>query len=103
MLATLDPGDVEVLLEDPLPHLTERSHTSTSSLLADLATTRNQGFAVDDEEAALNVMCLAVAVDCEPDEPRYAVSTTLFKDRVTPGLKHSLVGDLKALASYLAK
>jgi DNA-binding IclR family transcriptional regulator len=103
MLATLDPGDVEVLLEDPLPHLTERSHTSTSSLLADLATTRHRGFAVDDEEAAPNVMCLAVAVDCDPGEPRYAVSTTLFKDRVTPGLKHSLVGDLTALASYLAK
>jgi DNA-binding IclR family transcriptional regulator len=103
MLAQLEPEELTGTLPDPLPRLTERSHHDLASLSEDLAAIRQRGHAIDDEEAALNVVCLAVAVDGPGNAPRYAVSTTLFKDRLTPHLHERLVLDLTVLASYLAK
>lgn len=103
MLASLEPEELEAILTEPLRILTARSHRTTGSLTADLDRTRARGHAVDDEEAAPNVMCLAVSVDASAGEAPYAVSTTLFKDRLTPALHERLVADLSALSSYLAK
>ncbi len=103
MLARLRPEEIAAMLIEPLPHLTERSHTTLATLSDDLAATRDRGYAIDDEEAAPNVMCLAVAVDTAHGEPPYAVSTTLFKGRLTSEFHERLVADLAAVASYLAK
>lgn len=103
MLAQLDAVEIEAKLTDPLPRLTDRSHPTLTSLSVDLAAIRKRGHAIDDEEAARNVMCLAVAVDTPGDEPRSAVSTTLFKERLTSELHARLVADLSSLAAYLAR
>lgn len=103
MLARLGPNELEATLQEPLPQLTARSHRRLASLTEDLANIRERGYAIDDEEAAPNVVCLAVAVDTPERHPRYAVSTTLFKDRLTPELHDRLVADLAAVTSYLAK
>lgn len=103
MLARLDLDEITELLDEPLPQLTERSHPTITSLMEDLANTRGRGYAVDDEEAAPNVVCVAVAAEGDAGEPRYAVSATLFKDRLTPDLEDRLVTDLTALAAFLAK
>ncbi len=91
------------MLTDPLPQLTKRSHHSLKSLLGDLDEIRERGYAIDDEEAAPNVVCLGIAVDGPNGEPRYAISTTLFKERLTPEFRERLVADLTSVASYLAK
>jgi DNA-binding IclR family transcriptional regulator len=103
MLAQLEPDELAARLTEPLPCLTERSHRTLASLSGDLAAIRQGGHAIDDEEAAPNVVCVAVAVDAPGGEPRYAVSTTLFKDRLTPELHERLAADLTAVASHLAK
>jgi len=103
MLARLDPTVITATFAEPLPRLTEHSHGTLATLLDDLAVIRERGHAIDDEEAAPNVACVAVAVDTADGESQYAVSTTLFKDRLTPQLHERLVADLTALASYLAK
>ena len=103
MLAQLEPAELAATLSEPLPRLTERSHRSLQSLSEDLAAIRRRGHAIDDEEAAPNVVCLAVAVETRKGDPRYAVSTTLFKERLTPELHERLVADLEAVASYLTK
>ena len=103
MLAQLEPDALAAVLREPLPRLTDRSHLSLATLSNDLAAVRERGHAIDDEEAALNVACLAVAVEMPEGESRYAVSTTLFKDRLTAELQGRLVADLTAVASYLAK
>ncbi len=103
MLARLEPAEVAATLAEPLLRLTERSHSTLTTLLDDLAAVRERGYAVDDEEAAPNVACLAVAVDTTDRGSQHGVSTTLFKDRLTPELRERLVADLTALASYLAK
>lgn len=103
MLAQLEPAELTANLSDPLPRLTERSHATIAALSNDLAEIRGRGYAIDDEEAAPNVTCLAVAVKSPEDGPRYAVSTTLFKERLTPDLRERLVADLASVTTYLAK
>jgi len=103
MLARLEHAELASSLPEPLPRLTSRSHRTLADLEEDLAAIRERGHSIDDEEAAPNVVCLAVAVDSGDDEPRYAVSTTLFKERLTPSLADRLVSDLTKVASYLAK
>jgi DNA-binding IclR family transcriptional regulator len=103
MLAQLEPSELLASMSEPLPRLTERSHRTLESLTEDLAAIRRRGHAIDDEEAAPNVVCLAVAVETREGDPRFAVSTTLFKERLTPQLHELLVDDLEAVASYLAK
>jgi DNA-binding IclR family transcriptional regulator len=103
MLAQLEPAELAATVSEPLPRLTSRSHSTLADLEEDLAEIRRRGHAIDDEEAAPNVTCLAVAVECGDAEPRYAVSTTLFKERLTPSLADLLVSDLSKVASYIAK
>ena len=102
MLAQLDDAELRSVLSEPLPRLTDRSHRTVKELEEDLAVIRERGHSIDDEEAAPNVMCLAVAVETGDDEPRYALSTTLFKERLSPNLHERLVEDLTKVASYLA-
>lgn len=103
MLARLEREELAALLSDPLPCLTERSHRNLASLSEDLAAVQARGHAIDDEEAAPNVVCLAVAVHTADGEQRYAVSATLFKDRLTDDLHRRLVADLGAVANHLAE
>ncbi|MGD2102840.1 MAG: IclR family transcriptional regulator [Acidimicrobiia bacterium] len=103
MLAQLEPAALAATLSDPLPRLTDRSHATMAALSDDLAAIRERGYAIDDEEAAPNVTCLAVAVKSPRDGPQYAVSTTLFKNRLTPDLRDGLVADLTSVTAYLEK
>jgi DNA-binding IclR family transcriptional regulator len=102
MLSALTRQALEEILTEPLRQLTPRSHLTIQSLAADLASISKRGYAIDNEEAAANVVCLAVAVPGNVGHGAYAVSTTLFKDRLTPALERPLVEDLTRLASYLS-
>lgn len=62
VLANL-PDDVrDDLLEGDLPRLTGHTHTGRDELARDLAATRDQGFAVEREEAILGEASLAAAI-----------------------------------------
>lgn len=102
MLSALDDDAVAALLAEPLPQLSVHSHRTLESLRVDLAETRARRYAIDDEEASPNVVCLAVRVPGEPGDGAHAVSTTLFKSRLNPELERALVKDLTSLAGYLA-
>lgn len=102
MLANVSDDRVASIVAEPLRPLTLRSHTTIESLLTDLETVRGRGYAVDDEEASPNVVCLAVAVPGQTGDGSYAVSTTLFKDRLDPAFECNLVHDLTQLANYLS-
>ncbi len=62
LLAERSEAELDQLLPDPLPALTPQTVTARSALAAELATIREQGYAVDREENTEGIACFAVAV-----------------------------------------
>jgi DNA-binding IclR family transcriptional regulator len=64
MLAALDLPSVEALLTDsvPLARLTRRSHTTPQAVLEDLAVIRQRGYAIDNEETVVGIICTAAVL-----------------------------------------
>ena len=104
-LASLDPTDLSERLRgvEALPILTRNSHRTVAALLDDLDEVRHRGFAMDDEETAEGILCLAVAVPGRRDgEGPYAVSVTMLKPRADAARRDAVVADLRRLARLLA-
>lgn len=86
-----------------LPRFTERSIQTLPELLADLSRTRKRGYSIDDEETNLGSVCFAIPVHETPNQPvRFAISTTIPKDLVTPESIKTIVGELQELTSIFA-
>lgn len=103
MLATLPPAELDARLAtiDELPVFTARSHRSMDALRRDLDSTRERGYAVDDEQNTEGVTCVAVALPGWQDTPT-AVSATLLTARLTTRLREALVHDLSRIARELS-
>jgi DNA-binding IclR family transcriptional regulator len=104
-LAALPPDELDVRLRGvaALPTLTPRSHRTVASLLDDLDEIRRRGYAIDDEETAEGVVCLAVAL--EPfgtARGTYGSSVTLLKARADGARREAIVADLGRLRRLLA-
>jgi len=67
----------ELLARGPLERRTARTLTDPGDVLAEVARTRARGHAIDDEEGALGVCCLAVPVVTDPADGRWAASISL--------------------------
>lgn len=105
MLARLDPHVAEDRLRQVtvFPALTQNSIRNIPDLLAELERTRARGYAIDDEENTVGVMCLAVALPGTDRSGRQrAVSVTMLKARVTESLRDAIVADLQELARTLS-
>lgn len=78
---------------------TERSIQSLPELMADLHECRSRGYALDDEETNLGLVCFAVAVTDAPGRAaRFAVSTTMAKERAARVEVQTVVAELNELA-----
>ncbi len=87
MLAGTDDTEVRRLLADrePFEARTPWSITALDTLLADLREARSAGYAVDDQETAEGIVCVAVAVPGPPPGGQpFAVSSSLLKSQATP-------------------
>ena len=77
ILAGLEPEEVQaVLRRHGLPRLTERTIDTPRRLEAALAEIRSRGWALDDEENALGLRCVAAAILDEHGRPQAAVSVS---------------------------
>jgi IclR family transcriptional regulator, blcABC operon repressor len=103
-LAAIDEREVARRFEGhELPVLTPRSLPSVDALLANLATVRARGYAMDDEETVEGVVCFGVAIPGRrPGEGPYAASITLLKARATGDRIPALVEDLHLLARRMS-
>jgi len=103
MLASLDDDELDRRLGTigELPRLTERSHRTVAALRADLTRIRARGYAVDDEQNTVGVMCFGVAL--EDVATPTAVSVSMITRRVTAEGRPQLVEDLHTLAGRLAR
>lgn len=88
MLAAMDDAAITLALgRQALPRHTARTLTRREELLAELAATRRRGYAIDDEEHAEGLRCVAAVVHDEHGEPWAALSlagptTRLARERV---------------------
>jgi IclR family transcriptional regulator, acetate operon repressor len=77
MLAHLPASEVgQVLQAHGLPRATERTLDTPKKLKADLERVRERGFAIDDEEHALGLRCVAAAILDEEGRPLAALSVS---------------------------
>jgi len=84
VLATYSDEDVgAVIRHHGMPRLTEKSIVRPSDLFKELATVRQQGFAVDDEEAQIGLRCVAAVVYNALAEPLAAISVSGMTSRIT--------------------
>lgn len=106
LLAALPPGEAEERYRDKpeaFVQLTPKSILTVAQLAADLKRTRERGYAIDNEEATLGVICFARAVTgFRGDATSIAVSVTVLAKRVTPEFRSALLADLAALAKGLS-
>jgi DNA-binding IclR family transcriptional regulator len=103
-LASLDDEELRRRLKGVtrLPALTPNSHRTVIQLLDDLTSVRRRGYAADDEETTLGVVCYGVALQARGShqEP-YAVSVTLLKARADHSHQTALVTELRRLAKLM--
>ena len=103
-LASLDARELDRRLAGvtELPAATANAHRSVEALRADLDGVRSRGYAIDDEETMVGVVCYGIAIPGrQPGEGPNAASITLLKVRATPERVPLLVADLHTLADGL--
>ena len=84
MLAHLPEAEVErIVASHGLPRSTDHTLVSVKKLMADLRKTRVRGFAVDDEEYAIGLRCVAAPILDERGAPLAALSLSGPTARVT--------------------
>lgn len=93
LLATYDDEQVRKLLPEALQALTENTHTDREALIEELASVREQGYAVDNEENTLGLRCFGVAVPYRTPA-RDAISCSVPAARLTPAHEQAIKGAL---------
>ncbi len=94
ILSLLDTRELAArLARRELTRLTARTLTAPGALAADLVAARERGYAIDDEEHAAGLRCVAAAVCDEHGQPWAAVSVAGPVTRMTPE-RIPILGDL---------
>ncbi len=102
LLAARDAAEREEHLPPELKPLTPHTHTDRASLDADLATTRERGYAVDNEENSLGLRCFSVAMHYgEP--PTDAISASIPIARLTEQRQQEVVDALRQAADRVSR
>jgi DNA-binding IclR family transcriptional regulator len=105
LMATM-PDSVwrDIVASAGLPELTPHTITTMKKMAAEIAEVREQGFAVDREEAAEELTCVAAAVPVTGGGPsRYALSISFLTHRLTPERLEHAGAQVIAGAAEIAK
>ena len=84
LLAWYPEERIAVIASKGLPRFTERSVGEVAALMADLAETRARGYALDDEERAEGMRCVAAPIFNAYGEPVAGLSVSGPAFRLTP-------------------
>jgi IclR family transcriptional regulator, acetate operon repressor len=84
VLATYSDEDVNAIIcRQGMPRLTEKSIVRPGELFKQLQMIRQQGYAIDDEEARIGLRCVAAVVYNDCGEPLAAISVSGLTSRLT--------------------
>jgi len=104
ILAQLPPAQAASLLaRTPLVQFTPATITEPAALIRELAASRAQGFAVDDEERNLGMRCVAAAIFNEYGEPVAGLSLSGPSVRMTHEAVARLGPEVAAAAAELTR
>jgi len=94
LLSAMPDGDLaRVLHRQGLPRVTVKTISTTIALREDLGRARERGYAIDDEEHAVGLRCVAAVIFNESADPVAAVSLSGPMARI-PDERIALLGDL---------
>lgn len=86
LLAALGDSEIaERYADGRFETLTPHSISRMSDLMADITRIRERGYAIDDEETAVGMMCVGAAVTGRGGRPAGALSVSMVKAAVSPG------------------
>jgi len=92
----------EIFGDGPLEPLTPNSIKSVSRLVDELGVSRERGYTVDDEEAAVGMLCLGAPVKSASGEPIAAVSVTSVKAALNEARVEAYSHAIRRLADALS-
>jgi IclR family acetate operon transcriptional repressor len=99
LLAALPVPEVEAVLAERHPvGLTDKTITDPESLLRELAASRKRGYAIDDEEHAVGLRCVAAVIHDEHGRPLAALSISGPTARI-PNERIAMLGTMVVLAA----
>lgn len=102
LLAARDGAERDRHIPAALTPLTPHTLTDRTALDADLAATRERGYAVDNEENTLGLRCFAVALDYS-DVPTDAISASIPIARLDDKRQREIVDSLRQVADRVAR
>jgi DNA-binding IclR family transcriptional regulator len=106
MLSTMSDAELSGRYADPegdgLVTLTARSISSVPELLARVADVRRRGYAVDDEETALGMLCIGMAVRDSTNSAIGAVAVSMAKAALQEREVPSVAADVQRLAARIS-
>ncbi|MDO5141769.1 MAG: IclR family transcriptional regulator [Eubacteriales bacterium] len=103
LLAYLPPAEQEQIYRGELRTRTYNTITNAERLRAEVSRIRKQGYAVDNEEIALGLRCLAVPVFSAPEQVACAVSVSGMAARIEQIGENALASELKWMASAISQ
>ncbi|WP_432042997.1 IclR family transcriptional regulator [Streptomyces cadmiisoli] len=105
MLAGIPEDEVRALLagREPFEARTSWSLTTLDAVLTELCRARTVGYAIDDQETAEGIVCVAVAVPGPATGGRpFAVSSSLLKSQATPDRMAAVAALIRAVVRRMA-
>jgi IclR family acetate operon transcriptional repressor len=104
LLALLPPAIVvKLLAQTGMPRRTEFTLTTPPELMADLARVAERGYAFDDEEDNIGVVCIGAAITDRDGEGVAAISVTTLKSGLSDGDLHALGRTIRGYADRVSR
>jgi len=104
LLADLPDDDVAALMERAgMPGLTEHTITSADALLVELHQVRQRGYAIDNEERAYGVKCIAAPIHDHNERVVGAISVSGPAFRVNAGTLPDLIAAVTTAATAVSR
>ena len=108
LLASLDPQEAARRLDGAeLDKLTDHTIVSVPALLEELERTRERGYAVDDEEFAIGLRCIAVPISDLDDKVVAAISVSMptprYSRKAAANARAALAGAAEKAAAVLGR
>jgi IclR family acetate operon transcriptional repressor len=104
LLGALPPTECEVVLGGAnLPRYTPNTKVTLSELAQDLESSRQNGYAVDDEEVVEGLRCVGAAIRDHGGQARYGLSVSGPKSRMTSARMQEIGAALMDVAENLSR